>query len=101
MVLISYNQSSLEKHKVTREQVQEAFTDPMRAIFDVASPFRQSFSELPETDSLRQIIIGHTYANVLLEIGIEMIDQNSLHIFHAQKISPRYYKKYKKWLEDA
>jgi uncharacterized DUF497 family protein len=101
MVLITYNDLSLKKHKITRDQVKEAITDPMRAIFDMPERTTQLSNLVAEADSYRQMIVGYTHTNILLEVGIEMIADHALHIFHAQKISPQYYKLYEEWLKNG
>ena len=101
MVLITYNENSLRKHGIKHNQIQEATTDPMRACFDMPEKDIEQFYDFAEGNTYRQMIVGHTYANVLLEIGLEMIGENALHFFHAQKISPSYYKQYKRWLKDG
>ena len=101
MVLITYNENSLRKHKITRYQVQEAMTDPLRAVFDLPEKSDWYLYELADEYNYHQMIVGHTYAGVLLEIGLEMIADNALHFFHAQKISPTYYKLYEHWLKNV
>lgn len=93
MVRISYNEESLERHRITYDQVQEAITDPMRAQFEIAAP--------SVADNYREMLVGYTYANVLLEIGLEMTGRNELYIFHAQKVSPKYRRKYEEWLKNV
>jgi uncharacterized DUF497 family protein len=93
MVRISCNDESLKRHGITYVQVQEAITDPIRAQFEVDEPSLAG--------NYREILVGHTYANVLLEIGLEMIGQDKLYIFHAQKISPKVRLKYEEWLKNA
>ena len=97
-MLISINKKSLRKHEITWEQVQETMTDPMRAVFDV---YKDEMYKFDDASILRQMIVGSTYADVLLEVGVEMIGNEALHIFHAQKVSPGYRKKYKEWLKNA
>lgn len=101
MVLITYNDFSLKKHGVSRAQVEEAFSDPMHASFDLPENQKESLCYSDRENTYRRMIIGHTYADVLLEIGVEMIGENALHIFHAQKVSPKYYKQYEHWLKNA
>ncbi len=93
MVRFSYNDDSLRRHGITYKQVQEAVTDPMRAQFE--------FPEPSIAGNYREMLVGHTYADVLLEIGLEMIGQDELCFFHAQKVSPKYRRKYEEWLKNV
>ncbi|HEY9870605.1 MAG TPA: hypothetical protein V6D08_15675 [Candidatus Obscuribacterales bacterium] len=83
-----YNQESLDRHGVSRSDVDEvlAVTNVTTRGFDM---------ELADEGNLRIMFVGYNFAGRLLEVGVEFMSEIEVRVFHAQAVSPKYCQLYK------
>lgn len=82
MPKITYEDSELAKHKVTRLEIQQVFASELTYADDLAPSNR---------GNNRALIIGWTHEGRILEIGIEYFeDEDREHIFHAMDAGKKY-----------
>jgi hypothetical protein len=81
--IIGYNCESLNRHGVTAEMIEEVFAGSMVSYFS-----------LDNADDTCEMLVGFTFAERLLEIGIRYQSTNCIYVFHAQSASPQYKKLY-------
>lgn len=82
-----YNQDSLDRHKVSRADVNEVLANSNITTrdFDLS---------LGQNDELRLMFVGYNLSGRLLEVGVEFVSEVKAYIFHAQTVSPKYRKCY-------
>ncbi|MBX9771669.1 MAG: hypothetical protein K2X29_09875 [Candidatus Obscuribacterales bacterium] len=76
MILFSYDVNNLKKHRISSWQVDEV----LAAQFKIEVPL-----EVSELGNARYMVVGFTEAGRLLEIGVELVNDSSVHIFHAKR----------------
>ncbi len=87
MRIIGYNRDSLNRHDVTAEMIDEVLAGSMVSAF-----------QINEADHACEMIVGYTFSNRLLEIGVRYLSEEEVFIFHAQSASPQYKKLFfKEW----
>jgi hypothetical protein len=79
--IIGYNWDSLTRHGVTQEMIDEVLQGAMVSYFSV-----------DEADETCEMLVGYTFTERLLEIGIRYRSADEVYIFHAQTASPQYKK---------
>lgn len=72
--------ANLSKHKVSFEEAQTVFYDPLACIFD---------DEWHSTDEPREIIIGHSNSNRLLLVCFVERDPGLIRIISARRATKR------------
>ena len=89
----TYNDESLIRHGAARKDVDEVLSDKNIS--------RRDFELLQSIDgNLRLMFVGFNSAGRLLEIGVQFIDENYEHIFHAQAVSPKFHKLYEELIKN-
>ncbi|MBP9092427.1 hypothetical protein KBI23_15475 [bacterium] len=83
MQIIGYNWDSLNKHGVTVEMIDEVLQGSMVSYFST-----------DEADESCEMMVGYTFSERLLEVGLRYRYPKSVYIFHAQTVSPPYRKLY-------
>ena len=84
---ITYNEESLRRHRVSYSDIDE--------VLDINNKSRCDFDmELSMRNNPRIMFVGYNLAARLLEVGVEFMDENRIHIFHTQTVSPHYRKLY-------
>jgi|GEM_PF-3490085 len=80
--MLKFNDTGLRKNGITREQVLQALGDTF--VIDIP--------ELVDSkrNNPRSMWVGKTYAEQLLEIGIEYLDENEWYIYHADNAQAKY-----------
>lgn len=81
MRIIGYNWDSLNRHGVTIEMIDEVLTGSIVSYFSI-----------DEADKTCEMLIGYTFNERLLEIGLRYNSPDEVYIFHAQTVSPQYKK---------
>ena len=81
MQIVGYNWDSLNRHGTTPEMIDEVLAGSMVSSF-----------QLDEADHASEMIVGFTFSNRLLEIGVRYFSEEEVFIFHAQSASPQYKK---------
>jgi hypothetical protein len=76
-----YNFESLNRHGVTPEMIDEVLQGSMVSYFTV-----------DEADETCEILVGYTFTERLLEIGLRYRSADEVFVFHAQNVSPHYRK---------
>jgi hypothetical protein len=79
--IIGYNWDSLNRHGVTIEMIDEVLTGSIVSYFSI-----------DEADKTCEMLIGYTFNERLLEIGLRYNSPDEVYIFHAQTVSPQYKK---------
>lgn len=77
---ITYDQANLDKHEVSREEVDEALANEPE-YEDLESSAR---------GNARVMFVGFTFQGRLLEIGIEYFPDSKEHVFHAMDATKAY-----------
>lgn len=87
MSIITFNDESLKRHKVSRLEVLQALSDPLvQAVLD---------GESKQGNSTR-VYVGYTNSDRLLEIGIEY-RKDEEHVFHADNARSHFAKIFHNW----
>ncbi len=81
MQIIGYNWDSLNRHGVTPEMIDEVLQGSMVSYFSI-----------DEADETCEMIVGYTFTERLLEIGMRYRSPETVYVFHAQSVSPQYKK---------
>ncbi len=81
MEITGYNWDSLNRHGVTQEMIDEVLQGSMISYFSI-----------DEADETCEMLVGFTFTERLLEIGIRYRSADQVYIFHAQAVSPQYKK---------
>jgi hypothetical protein len=84
LIIVRWNQESLNRHGVAQQEVLEALADSMTRYFEPNK----------EYETYCEIGVGFTSSNRLIEFGISYLTNNEVSIFHAQSVSPEYKKLY-------
>ena len=71
----------LNRHGVTTEMIDEVLQGSMVSYFAIDDP-----------DDTCEMLVGYTFAERLLEIGLRYSSIDSVFVFHAQTVSPIYRK---------
>jgi len=79
--ITGYNWDSLNRHGVTLEMIDEVLQGSMVSYFSV-----------DEADETCEMIVGYTFTERLLEIGLRYLSTDEVYVFHAQTVSPQYRK---------
>lgn len=79
MLIVGYNWESLNRHAVTAEMIDEVLQGSMVSYFAIDDP-----------DDTCEMIVGYTFAERLLEVGVRYLTADSAFVFHAQTVSPNY-----------
>jgi glucose-6-phosphate 1-dehydrogenase len=86
-MIFSFNNESLTRHKVSQREVLEALADPFK--IEIETDEHQG--------NPTSMWIGKTFAERLIEINIEYLEDSN-HIFHAAKARSSYVRKYERSL---
>jgi hypothetical protein len=70
---------SLTRHGVTAEMIDEVFAGTMISYFP-----------LDDADDSCEMLVGYTFTERLLEIGLRYLTVDTVFVFHAQTVSPNY-----------
>lgn len=81
MHIAGYKWESLNRHGVTAEMVDEVLQESMVSYFAIDDP-----------DDTCEMIVGYTFSERLVEIGLRYLTADSVYIVHAQTVSPQYRK---------
>lgn len=81
MRIVGYNWDSLNRHGVTTEMIDEVLLGTMVSYFSV-----------DEVDETCEMLVGYTFTERLLEIGLRYLSADEVYVFHAQTVSPQYKK---------
>lgn len=81
MRIVGYNWDSLNRHGVTTEMIDEVLLGTMVSYFSV-----------DEADETCEMLVGYTFTERLLEIGLRYRSPDEVYIFHSQTVSPQYRK---------
>lgn len=85
MKIQGYNWSSLNRHGVTPEMINEVIDGSMISYF-----------YLEDEDETCEMLVGYTFNERLLEIGLRYLNPDLVYVFHAQNVSPQYRKLFEK-----
>jgi len=77
--IVGYNWNSLNRHGVTKEMIEEVLISSMVSAFSI-----------DEADAACDMLVGYTFGEKLLEIGLRYTTIDSAYVFHAQAASPQY-----------
>lgn len=81
MRIAGYNWESLNRHGVTAEMIDEVLQGSMVSYFTIRDP-----------EDTCEMVVGYTFAERLLEIGLRYVSPDSVFVFHSQAVSPEYRK---------
>lgn len=81
MQIVKYNWESLDRHGITAEMIDEVLQGSMVSYFPIDDP-----------DDTCEMVVGYTFTERLLEIGLRYLSADSVYVFHAQTVSPQYRK---------
>lgn len=81
MRITGYNWDSLNRHGVTPEMIDEVLQGSMVSYFSIDEP-----------DETCEMLVGYTFTERLLEIGLRYRAADEVYVFHAQTVSPHYRK---------
>lgn len=84
MKIVGYNQESLDRHEITAEMIEEVLAGSMVSYFALDD----------EEGGTCEMLVGYTFAERLIEIGLRYKTADTLFVFHAQTVSPKYRKRY-------
>lgn len=76
MMIFSYDSHNLKKHRISSFEVDEVLAAEVK----VELPLKMS-----EVGNARYMVVGFTQSGRLLEVGIELVNDSSVHIFHAKR----------------
>jgi len=79
MKIIGYNWKSLNRHGITAEMIDEVLSGTMVSYFS-----------LEDTEHTCEMLVGYTFSEKLIEIGLRYETIDTAFIFHAQTVSPQY-----------
>lgn len=85
MKIIGYNWKSLNRYGITVEMIDEVLTGNMVSYF-----------QIDDADDTCEMLVGYTFNEKLIEIGLRYKSVDSVFVFHAQTASPQYRKLYDK-----
>jgi hypothetical protein len=86
-MLFSFNDESLHRHKVTRQEALEALEDPYKVEVELGE----------HKGNPTSLWVGKTFAERILEIGVEYLEDFN-HIYHANKAKAKCAAQYgKQW----
>lgn len=85
MQIIGYNWDSLNRHGISAEMIDEVFAGSMVSYFS-----------LDDADDTCEMLVGYTFGERLLEIGLRYRSPSTVYIFHAQSVSPQFKKLFEK-----
>jgi hypothetical protein len=83
MRIVGYNWESLNRHSITTEMIDEVLRGSMLSYF-----------ALDDADDTCEMLVGYTFTERLLEIGLRYVSADSVFVFHAQAVSPVYRKNF-------
>lgn len=90
MQIVGYNWESLNRHGVTLEMIEEVLQGSMVSYFAI-----------DDADDTCEMLVGYTFTERLLEIGLRYVSADSVYVFHAQTASPEYLRKFEgDWTND-
>jgi len=81
MQIVGYNWESLNRHGVTAEMIDEVLQGSMVSYFAI-----------DDANDTCEMVVGYTFTERLLEIGLRYISSDSVFVFHSQTVSPDYRK---------
>jgi hypothetical protein len=81
MKIDGYNWDSLNRHGITAELIDEVLQGLMVSYFPVE-----------DAEDTCEMLVGYTFTERLLEIGLRYLSADSVFVFHAQTVSPQYRK---------
>jgi hypothetical protein len=81
MHIDGYNWESLDRHGVNSEMIDEVLQGSMVSYFSI-----------DDADDTCEMLVGYTFGERLLEIGLRYKSADSVYVFHAQTVSPNYRK---------
>jgi hypothetical protein len=84
MKIVGYNFESLNRHGITPEMIDEVLTGSMVSYFAIDE----------ENEDTCEMLVGYTFAEKLIEIGLRYKSADSVYVFHAQPVSPQFRKRY-------
>ena len=83
MEIVGYNWESLTRHGVTAEHIDEVLQGSMVSYF-----------ALDDANDTCEMLVGYTFTERLLEIGLRYVSADTVFIFHAQTVSPDFRKRF-------
>ena len=82
--MITYDDSNLEKHKVTRQEVDQ--------VLDSRNLTTRVFDLVPARNgNERSMFVGLTLQGRVLEVGIEAVSDTDEQVFHAMDATQQYH----------
>jgi uncharacterized DUF497 family protein len=75
-MIFSYDSYNLRKHRVSSFEVDEVLAAQVK----VELPLKMS-----EVGNARYMVVAFTQAGRLLEVGVELVNESAVHIFHAKR----------------
>jgi len=79
MQIVGYNWDSLNRHGITPDLIDEVLQGSMVSYF-----------VLDDADDTCEMLVGYTFTERLLEIGLRYVSADSVFVFHAQTVSPEF-----------
>lgn len=83
MKIVGYNLDSLNRHGITPEMIDEVLAGSMVSYFP-----------LDAEKETCEMLVGYTFGEKLIEVGLRYRTANTVFVFHAQTVSPEYRKLY-------
>ena len=83
MQIVGYNWESLNRHGITAEMIDEILQGSIVSYFAI-----------DDEDDTCEMLVGYTFTERLLEIGLRYTSTDSVYVFHAQTVSPEYRKRF-------
>lgn len=80
MKIIGYNWESLNRHGITAEMIDEVLAGLMVSYFILDD----------EDGDTCEMLVGYTFSEKLIEVGIRFKTADAVFVFHAQTVSPQY-----------
>lgn len=81
MKIAGYNWESLNRHGITAEMIDEVMAGLMISYFAIADP-----------DDTCEMLVGYTFSEKLIEVGLRYQTAATAYVFHAQTVSPQFRK---------
>ena len=81
MRIVGYHWESLNRHGITAEMIDEVQQGTMVSYFAIE-----------DAEDTCEMLVGYTFTERLLEIGLRYSSADSVFVFHGQTVSPEYRK---------
>lgn len=79
MRIVGFNWDSLNRHGITPDMIDEVLLGAIVSYFFVE-----------DAEDTCEMIVGFTFTERLLEIGVRYLTVDTVYVFHAQNVSPYY-----------